>query len=706
MCSAVYVYSWQAYFSPLILGIIAGGLVDLDNGLTGKLKNLFFTLMAFAIASLAVQIANNHPIQLTLTYITLAFIFTFLGAAGNRYRTIAFGTLVVSVYTTLSYDAKAPLYLNSALILLGTLLYSIAALLTHIAFPHRPVQEKMATAYDSLARYFDAKAELFDPDEADFLEQQHLRFAMSNNQVIAAFNQCRAALFYRMRGQHRHPRTTRMLRFYFIAQDIHERISSSHVHYKAFAEQMRYTDLIFRIRRLLRLQAAAARRFAHSLRDHSDYVADDILSRATQGAEQSLQRYAAQHQNDTEGIAPYRIQRLLDNITHVSRQFAHLGNPYTEDWEHNSNKTRIQAPEVSGLKNAWRSLKKHATLQSAVFRHAVRMGLVALVCCLLVQTVSVLHLQQTDVHLGFWTLLTAIFVCQPNYSATQKRLIQRIIGTFCGVLVGSVLPVFALTLAQKLGIAAISTTLFFLFRTSKHSFSTFFITIQAIMGFSIMGYDVTAFFMPRMMDTLIGAAVAGAAAYFLWPDWRYVSLDKAAREAVESNGGYLKAVLDELQEGLRDDLDYRIARRNSHDKAAALSSVLSDMSSEAEKHGKRVQEGFLILKINYSLISYIAALGAYRDKMHASDDDFLMSFFAAAQGIAALLQVMSQLNETDFQAAHLDLQQQLNQMREIVSSSSNDDPQNPTLWQQLLMMHELLPACYQALAIATEKNVT
>ena len=29
---------------PLILGIIAGGLVDLDNRLTGRLKNVFFTL--------------------------------------------------------------------------------------------------------------------------------------------------------------------------------------------------------------------------------------------------------------------------------------------------------------------------------------------------------------------------------------------------------------------------------------------------------------------------------------------------------------------------------------------------------------------------------------------------------------------------------------------------------------------------------------
>ena len=51
-CIIVYAYHWSTYFSPLFLGIIAGGLVDLDNGLTGKLKNLCFTIVAFTISSL------------------------------------------------------------------------------------------------------------------------------------------------------------------------------------------------------------------------------------------------------------------------------------------------------------------------------------------------------------------------------------------------------------------------------------------------------------------------------------------------------------------------------------------------------------------------------------------------------------------------------------------------------------------------------
>ena len=39
---------------------------------------------------------------------------------------------------------------------------------------------------------------------------------MKNTNVVEAFNQARTALFYRIRGQHRHVRTQRMIRYYFL----------------------------------------------------------------------------------------------------------------------------------------------------------------------------------------------------------------------------------------------------------------------------------------------------------------------------------------------------------------------------------------------------------------------------------------------------------------------------------------------------------
>lgn len=692
--SVIYVYGKADYFAALMLGILAGGLVDLDNGLTGKLKNLVYTLIAFAVSSLSIQLSFDHSLYLTAVFTALAFIFTFIGAAGVRYRTISFGTLAVAVYTALTHKHNAPVYLNTLLILSGTILYSGLAMLVHIVFPHRAVQENMAAAYDTLAQYLNNKAEFFDPDETGFFDNQQVRFAMANSSVINAFNQCRSALFYRMRGQHRHPRTAKMLRCYFIAQDIHERISSSHVNYQDFTAQMRHTDLIYRIRHLLQLQAQACTQFAAALRANRDFSGSGRLERATNGAQQSLQHYA-DHPPEHNNIAPYRVQRLLDNISHVSTLITNLSAADAADIDEAGDKTRLQAPEKSGFKNAWRSLKNQTTRQSPVFRHAVRMALTVLVCCLLIRFIGTIQWQQHTFHFGFWILLTAIFVCQPNYSATQKRVVQRIIGTIAGVLAGSMLPLFALNLGDKLILGALATTLFFYFRISKHSYATFFITLQTLIGFSIAGHDLNDYFLPRIIDTAIGAAVAGAAVYLLWPDWKYLSLDKTAQAAIQSNAGYLNAVLDEYANGRSDNLNYRIARRISHDKAAALSSTVSDMSGEPDKHGDRTQDAFYLLKANYSLLSYIAALGAYRDKLSHQDEDFLAAFYQAGRLQAQLFDQIGTQDKEKFESSLNGLHTQIANLRDLADSSQYR--QNHMLRQQLGMMADLMLPCYQAL---------
>ena len=670
---------------PLVLGIIAGGLVDLDNRLTGRLKNLFFTLLAFSVSSISVQITYGQSVLFTATMTLMAFLFTVLGTVGLRYRTIAFGTLAVAVYTTLSHHPDDSWYTGTLMILLGASMYSLLAVLCHLVFPHRPVQENMANAYTALGNYLDAKAGFFDPDEIGQFEQQQIRLAMGNHRVITAFNLCRSALFYRMRGQHRHPRTSRMLRYYFAAQDIHERASSSHVQYQTMAEKLKNSDLIYRYQRLLELQAQACRNIAASLRDNQTYVYDERLARANKGLKQSIEHYAATHPG---GVDVHALQRLAANLRGVNYQLSHLESGL--DQEHDSEATRIAHTETtSGLINIIRSIRRQLTLESATFRHAVRMAAITLVCCTAVEAL--------DLSLGYWILLTALFVCQPNYSATQNRLKQRIIGTVLGVFVGSLLPYFTPSLETKLMVVILATTLFYFFRTNKYSFSTFFITIQAITCFSIAGMDATGSLPWRVVDTVIGCALAWAAVSYLWPDWHYLALNQTGAKAIKSEAGYLRSILNQLQNGGIDDVGYRTTRRRAHESAAALSSTVSDMSSEPDKYGDKLQAGFSLLKINYSMMGYISALGAYRSQMKQDENEaeFLKLFFVAAYRLADLLEQADSRNEETFQQQYHGLQQQLDQLQELAADGHNE--QSSVLWQQLVMMANLLKPSREAI---------
>ena len=71
-----------------------------------------------------------------------------------------------------------------------------------------------------------------------------------------------------------------MLRYYFAAQDIHERTNSTHFDYQQITEKLKNTDLIFRIQRLLELQAQSCKEITASLRENKSYHFNERVERS------------------------------------------------------------------------------------------------------------------------------------------------------------------------------------------------------------------------------------------------------------------------------------------------------------------------------------------------------------------------------------------------------------------------------------------
>ncbi|MFZ7108049.1 YccS family putative transporter [Avibacterium avium] len=669
---------------PLVLGIIAGGLADLDNRLTGRLKNIFYTLVAFSVSTLSVQLTLGNGIAFTLLMTVITFIFTMIGAVGQRYNTISFGTLVVALYTTLTYQPETLWYLNSLLILLGTLLYSITAIVVYLFFPNRPVQDAVAKSFVALAEYLEAKSLFFDPDDIDQLESKQITLAMKNSQLINAFNACRTALFYRIRGQYRHTRTTQMINYYFAAQDIHERANSSYFDYQVLTQQLKNTDLIFRIQRLLELQAQACRDFAQSLQQNTHYSYNARLERAITGVNQSFEHYAQTHQDDTQNTA---IKTLINNLQGVDWQLRHLGQtPESSETHHRWVKIHDDS-DVKGFKNIWLTIRSHLSFDSQLFRHAVRLSIVVFVCCTIVEFLQLSR--------GYWILLTAVFVCQPNYAATKLRLKQRIIGTILGVIIGSLLPYAQPTLELQMGLVVATSTLFFFFRSNNYSFSTFFITLQVLISFNIIGIDIHSALYSRLIDTLAGSFIAWVAVSYLWPDWKYLQLNKVIHQAIQSDGKYLLYIISQLQFGKCDSLQYRIARRKAHEYATALSATMSNMNSDPEKYKDHLQEGFEMLKLNYSLLSYISALGAYRKhiKQIQQNIDFMAEYYPIAKKLIYALEHIESLSQPVFDKLQENIHQSLQQLNEQQGERLSQSEVGIPI-QQLNMISQILPHIY------------
>ncbi|AWX78052.1 TPA: TIGR01666 family membrane protein [Klebsiella variicola subsp. variicola] len=592
---------------PLTLGVVAAALTDLDDRLTGRLRNLAITLVCFFIASASVELLFPWPplFALGLTVSTIGFIL--LGGLGQRYATIAFGALLIAIYTMLGVTLYDHWYLQPLFLLAGAVWYNLLTLSGHLIFPIRPLQDNLARSYEQLARYLELKSRLFDPDLEDESQAPLYDLALANGQLVATLNQTKVSLLTRLRGDRGQRGTRRTLQYYFVAQDIHERASSSHIQYQTLRDQFRYSDVMFRFQRMLSMQAQACQKLSRAILLREPYQHDAHFERAFMHLDAALDRVRASGASDEQINA---LGFLLNNLRAIDAQLATIESVQTTAPAGSSTETLLADDRLGGLNDIWLRLRRNMSPESALFRHAVRMSLVLCAGYAFIQFTGLQH--------GYWILLTSLFVCQPNYNATRHRLALRIIGTLVGVAIG--LPVLLLvpSIEGQLVLIVLTGVLFFAFRNVQYAHATMFITLLVLLCFNLLGegFEVA---LPRIIDTLIGCAIAWAAVSFIWPDWKFRNLPRVLDRAMNANCRYLDAILEQYHQGRDNRLAYRVARRDAYNRDAELASVVSNLSTEPRADGAQRETAFRLLCLNHTFTSYISALGAHREKLSTPD---------------------------------------------------------------------------------------
>ncbi|WP_297207437.1 YccS family putative transporter [uncultured Pluralibacter sp.] len=592
---------------PLTLGVVAAALTDLDDRLSGRLINLIITLVCFFIASASVELLFPWPWAFGVGLAISTSGFILLGGLGQRYATIAFGALLIAIYTMLGVSLYQHWYQQPVMLIAGAVWYNALTLIGHVIFPIRPLQDNLARSYDRLAQYLELKSRLFDPDIEQDSQSPLYELAIANGQLVATLNQTKASLLTRLRGDRGQRSTRRTLQYYFVAQDIHERASSSHVQYQPLRDAFRYSDIMFRFQRLLSMQSQACQQLSRSILLRTPYQHDPHFERAFTHIEAALERIR------TGGADKEQLKALgflLNNLRAIDAQLATIESEQQLAMPQGATETELADDRLLGFGDVWLRLTRNMTPESALFRHAVRMSLVLCAGYAFIQFTGLQH--------GYWILLTSLFVCQPNYNATRHRLALRVIGTLVGVAIG--LPVLLLvpSLEGQLILIVLTGVLFFAFRNIQYAHATMFITLLVLLCFNLLGegFEVA---LPRILDTLVGCAIAWAAVSFIWPDWKFRNLPIVLDRAINANCRYLDAILEQYHQGRDNRLAYRIARRDAYNRDAELASVVSNMSTEPHATAERRETAFRLLCLNHTFTSYISALGAHRERLTDSD---------------------------------------------------------------------------------------
>jgi len=190
------------------------------------------------------------------------------------------------------------------------------------------------------------------------------------------------------------------------------------------------------------------------------------------------------------------------------------------------------APSDEGLA----SLRFHLTFRSLIFRHALRVAVATSAGIALFSLLNLPH--------GMWISLTSLLILQPNFGATLERALHRTGGTLAGAIMASILLAM---LQSDIALYLTFTVLFFgtfLFFRRHYGVAVMFLTPLIILLLNLVTSAPWSDVGYRILNTLIGAALALVAGYLLWPSWERRRLPDQLASAIRANRDYACALLD------------------------------------------------------------------------------------------------------------------------------------------------------------------
>lgn len=682
----LYFLDYEYLIIPITLGAIATALTDFDDRLTIRLRNLAFVCVLFFSVSSILEFLYPYKL-LFLIYLSLSSAaFILMGALGQRYATISFGTVLLSIYTMFGLGEYSDWYQQPTYFVMGTLWYGLTSILFYVLKPTQAVQDNLSQSFDSLAQLLMSKARLFDPDNTDNVERLLYELSLQNSAVVQTLNTTKASLLTRLKASRANKNTIYWLNLYFLAQDIHEQVTSNYLHYENIHKNFSRTDLIYRIQKNVRLQAINCQKLAESILKQHTFQTNPENSAVLENLEHSMQVWIQQN--------PYNLEvknllLVLNNLKNVQQQFINLSieqDSYQQSYSQHHDNLNLLDDDIHGVQDLWLKIKQHLTPKSALFRHAVRIAFVFAVG----YSISLLPFAKN----GYWILLTSLFVCQISYFATKSRLKLRTLGTILGVVLGIPILYFVPSVEGQLVLTIIFGVCFFYLRSKKYAMATLMATLVVLLIFNLKGAGY-AIILPRIIDTILGCLIALFAVSFIWPDWNFRNISNNIRKSTQATLDYFDAIVEQYQHGKNNSVDYRKARRSAHNAQIELSSMISSLSTEPNPQQDLIHHAFRYLVYSHSQLSYVSALGSHRQHVH--DQQILDLMLWCKQTLNDVLLHHVSLDEASIQHKLLEINQ--------LSEQENLSDDLLLALKQISLLLETLPELLRLKTILLELEI-
>ncbi|MEO8334566.1 MAG: FUSC family protein [bacterium] len=588
------------------LGGFNGALSDKGGSYKARAQTMSALLVAGAIAAMLGTVAQGRLLPLLVVTFIVAFVCCLLRVWGNPGISVGGASLTVYVVAlAIPSEQVADIWVRAVYVVLGGLWAMAIALVVWPLRPYRPARIAIANCYNSLSTYVDHVIASVQAQQTS--EWPVVAWSTPIASVRTSLEEAGAVLVQLRRG--RPGKVDRGERLLILAESADQIFA----HVVALGETLRgavRNDVLHdKSIELMRDLVATSRAIATAVLEENAPTRIDV------GWSGEPLR-ALMRTMPAQDIDPHYEQAAV--ILDRAAQFASSASATLDvlnggklDASGITDARPVRAPaseEIPERNTQWDTIRALLSPGSLIVPFALR---VAVVTTIAVALTEVLELKR-----GYWLTITAIVILQPYTGVTLTRAVQRVLGTVLGALLAAALgayfqdPRAVLVMATVFVACCVA-----LLPVNYAAFSVFLTPTFVLLAEASAGdWNLAE---TRVLNTLLGGALALAGARFLWPSPERVRFPAYGAAALRANATYVRVVIDHFDSRSRSSSDaMRAARR-----AVGLATVNAEESLQralTEAHGdeRPLAPALTVLAYTRRFTASVAALAIAR---HAAD---------------------------------------------------------------------------------------
>ncbi|MFF4256252.1 FUSC family protein [Streptomyces sp. NPDC001663] len=192
---------------------------------------------------------------------------------------------------------------------------------------------------------------------------------------------------------------------------------------------------------------------------------------------------------------------------------------------------RLGRPAALSIRTA--RAARDVVLSAGSWRYGLRLALCIGLAQVLVSIVPVPR--------SYWVALTVTFVMKPDFGSVFSRALLRALGTVAGLVVAAAVlaevPRGWWDVVAMLVLAPLIPAL----TPRGYGYQTAAITPVILLLSDVLNHQGTALLLPRLVDSLLGCAIALVAGYLLWPESWHTRVGDRLADAVADTARYVES---------------------------------------------------------------------------------------------------------------------------------------------------------------------